>query len=172
MVVILRLVRHGETEWAAAGRFTGRSDIALNANGLAQAAALAAIAEHDYASRWTSDLSRCVETARLMGVDATPTAELREFDFGRIEGLRWAELDADVQQQLIDFDGFEAPGGERVADFGARIDGFVDGLGPGHHLLIAHGGVIRHLLRRVGTDASVEPGTWRDLDLDLGLGRR
>lgn len=171
MVVILRLVRHGETEWAAAGRYTGRSDVGLNANGVAQAAALAVIADHDYTSRWTSDLVRCVETARLMGVDATPTAELREFDFGRIEGLRWEDLDADTQQRLIDFDGFEAPGGERVIDFGARIDAFIDGLGPGHHLLIAHGGVIRHLLRSTGTDASVEPGSWRDLDLGPTVGR-
>jgi len=165
VVKLLRLVRHGETEWAAAGRYTGHTDIDLNANGEAQAAALAGIADHDYASRWTSDLARCVETARRMGVDATQTAELREFDFGRIEGLRWDELDAGTQQRLIEFDGFEAPGGERVADFGARIDAFVEGLGPGHHLLVTHGGVIRHLLRRTGTDVSVEPGTWRDLDI-------
>lgn len=164
--MLLRLVRHGETEWAASGRYTGRADIALNATGVAQATALRVIADHEYTSRWTSDLGRCVETARLMGVDANPTAELREFDFGRIEGLRWDELDATTQQQLLDFDGFEAPDGERVADFGARIDAFVDRLGPGHHLLIAHGGVIRHLLRRTGTDASVEPGSWRDLELE------
>ncbi len=165
MVTLLRLVRHGETGGAATGRYTGRRDIALNHTGTAQVAALRVIADHEYTSRWTSDLTRCVETARLMGVDATPTAELREFDFGSIEGLRWDELDEGTQQQLLDFDGFEAPDGERVADFGARIDAFVDGLGPGHHLLVTHGGVIRHLLRRTGIDARVEPGSWRDLDL-------
>ncbi|MEM8705368.1 MAG: histidine phosphatase family protein, partial [Actinomycetota bacterium] len=61
-------------------------------------------------------------------------------------------------------DGFVAPGGESVVAFGARIDAFVAGLRPGRHLVIAHGGVIRHLLRRTGTDADVRPGTWRDLD--------
>lgn len=163
--MILRLVRHGETDWAAEGRYTGRSDVPLNAAGWAQAESLADIAGVGYASCWTSDLTRCVETARLMGVDATPTAQLREFDFGRIEGQRWDDLDPTTRQRLLDFDGFVSPGGERVTDFGARIDAFVEGLGEGHHLLITHGGVIRYLLRRVGTDTRVGPGTWRDLEL-------
>lgn len=161
----LRLVRHGETEWAAEGRYAGHTDLALNAVGVAQAQALASIAYGPYDSVWSSDLQRCVETARLMGVEAEPTPALREFDFGDIEGARWEDLDARIQQGLAEFDGFVAPGGEAVAAFGARIDGFVDGLGSGHHLLVAHGGVIRHLLRRMATDADVRPGSWRDLRL-------
>ena len=89
----------------------------------------------------------------------------RAFDFGDLEGLRWDDLDNATRAGLLDFDGFVAPGGESVADFGARIDAFVDGLGPGHHLLITHGGVIRHLLRRAGSDSMVEPGSWRDIEI-------
>ena len=163
--MILRLVRHGETDWSAERRYTGRTDVDLNAEGRVQAAALSVIADAPYASIWCSDLSRCVETARLMGVVAELTPELREFDFGELEGKTWDELDDATQQGLLDFDGFVAPGGESVAAFGERIDAFVAGLGPGHHLLIAHGGVVRHLLRRTGTDADVRPGTWRDLEL-------
>ena len=111
------------------------------------------------------DLARCVETARLMTVDASPSEALREFDFGAIEGRRWDDLDPTTQQGLLDFDRFAAPGGESVTEFGARIDGFVDAIGPGHHLVVTHGGVIRYLLRRFGSDADVRPGSWRDLDL-------
>ncbi|MEL6985915.1 MAG: histidine phosphatase family protein [Actinomycetota bacterium] len=163
--MILRLVRHGETDWASQGRYTGVTDVGLNVTGVAQAESLGVIADQDYTSIWCSDLTRCTETARLMGVDATPTAELREFDFGRLEGLRWDDLDQASQDGLLRFDGFAAPGGERVSDFAARIDGFVDRLGPGHHLVIGHGGVVRHLLRRTGADARVEPGSWRDVEL-------
>ncbi len=137
----------------------------LNAVGRDQADALASIADEPYASIWTSDLARCLATARIMGVDATPTAELREFDFGSIEGKRWHDLDASTQQGLLDFDGFVAPDGESVADFGVRIDRFVAGLGPGRHLLITHGGVVRHLLRRARADADVRPGTWREVEV-------
>lgn len=163
--VILRLVRHGETDWSAERRYTGRTDVGLNDVGRRQAAALSEIATGPYESVWCSDLGRCVETARLMGAEATPTAELREFDFGEIEGRQWADLDEATQQGLLDFDGFVAPGGESVAAFGLRIDRFVDGLADGHHLLIVHGGVVRHLLRRIGADADVRPGTWRDVEL-------
>lgn len=165
MGLILRLVRHGETDWSAEGRYTGRTDVSLNTSGRAQAAALSTIADGPYESIWVSDLARCVETVRLMGVTATPTRELREFDFGDMEGKRWDDLDTVVQQGLLDFDGFVAPGGESVDDFGARIHRFVASLGSGHHLLITHGGVVRHLLRRTGTDVHVAPGSWRDLEI-------
>lgn len=161
----LRLARHGETGWSAQRRYTGHTDVPLTAVGVAQAEALRSIAGEAYDSIWSSDLQRCVETARLMGVEATPTPELREFDFGEIEGKRWDDLDGPTQRGLLDFDGFVAPGGESVAAFGARIDEFVARLGPGHHLLVTHGGVIRQLLRRVGADTAVEAGSWRDLDL-------
>ena len=162
----LRLVRHGETDWSAQRRYTGRTDVELNAAGRAQAERLRVIVADDVDAVWCSDLQRCVETARLMGVDAVVTAALREFDFGTLEGKRWADLDEPTQRGLLDFDGFVAPGGESVDDFGCRIDAFVDGLAPGCHLVITHGGVIRHLLRRAGADVDVRPGTWRDLRID------
>ena len=161
----LRLVRHGETDWARDQRYTGHTDVPLNDTGTAQAMALRPLATEPFASVWCSDLARCVETARLMGVDATPTAALREFDFGEIEGRRWDDLDAATQAGLLAFDGFAAPGGESVVDFGIRIDTFVAGLGPGRHLLVTHGGVIRHQLRRLDRDERVDPGHWRDVVL-------
>ena len=165
MGVTLRLVRHGETDWSAERRYTGRTDVTLNETGIAQAQALRVISGDRYDSVWCSSLTRCIETARLMGVAADPTPHLQEFDFGKIEGLTWDELGNTTQNGLLDFNGFVAPDGESVILFGRRIDAFVEGLGPGRHLLITHGGVIRYLLRRSGTDADVRPGTWRDIDL-------
>ena len=162
--VTLRLVRHGETDWSAERRYTGRTDVTLNEAGIAQARALTVIAGDRYESVWCSSLTRCVETARLMGVTADPTPLLQEFDFGKIEGLTWEQLDATTQNGLLDFNRFIAPAGESVTVFGRRIDAFVEGLGPGRHLLITHGGVIRYLLRQSGTDADVRPGTWRDIE--------
>ena len=155
----LRLVRHGETDWSAQRRYTGHTDVPLNPSGVVQAEALRSIADEPYDSVWCSDLTRCVETARLMGVDAVCTPALREFDFGDIEGKRWDDLDEATQRGLLAFDGFEAPEGEAVPDFGQRIDAFVAGLGAGRHLLITHGGVIRHLLRQSGRDEHVPAGS-------------
>ena len=161
----LRLVRHGETDWSAQRRYTGHTDVPLNPSGVVQAEALRSIADEPYDSVWCSDLTRCVETARLMGVDAVCTPALREFDFGDIEGKRWDDLDEATQRGLLAFDGFVAPGGESVVDFAGRVDAFVTDLGAGHHLLVVHGGVVRHLLRRAGADADVRPGSWRDVEL-------
>jgi len=165
MGLTLRLVRHGETDWSAQRRYTGHTDLSLNEAGISQARALEAIADGPYDSVWCSDLRRCTETASLMGLVPVVTPELREFDFGDLEGRTWDELDGATQQSLLAFDGFVAPGGESVAQFGDRLDAFVDGLRRGQHLLITHGGVIRYLLRRSGNDADVRPGTWRDVEL-------
>ena len=63
----LLLVRHGETDWNASGRIQGATDIPLNDTGRRQALKLqrrlAAVAVH---AAYTSDLSRCVETARIV----------------------------------------------------------------------------------------------------------
>ena len=45
-----RLVRHGETDWSAERRYTGRTDVTLNEAGIAQARALTVIAGDRYDS--------------------------------------------------------------------------------------------------------------------------
>ena len=159
MGLTLVLVRHGETDWTTSGRYCGRCDVPLNEMGRSQAATLGHLAEHTFDSVWTSPLGRCVETAAIMGADAVPVDALVEFDFGAMEGRRWDDLDPTTQAALIAFDGFEAPGGEAVSAFGERIDAFIAGLGAGRHLLITHGGVIRHLLRQAGRDEHVPAGS-------------
>jgi probable phosphoglycerate mutase len=164
MSVGLWLVRHGETDWGATSRFTGWTDIPLNATGRAQARALRPLlAAHRFAAVWSSDLRRATETARLAGVEPATDARLRELDFGDLEGRTWSELSTDEQQGLLDFDGFQAPNGESVDALQARVLDFVDSLGDGEQLVITHGGVIRMLLHMAGADASVTPGDHRRL---------
>ena len=60
----LLLVRHGETDWNAAGRIQGCTDTPLNARGRAQALALAGRLRDERPQRlYTSPLRRARETA-------------------------------------------------------------------------------------------------------------
>lgn len=85
------LVRHGESEWNATGRWQGQADPPLTARGRAQAAhAAAAIGSVD--AIVTSDLQRARDTARTIadarGVEPLVVdARLRERDAGEWSGL-------------------------------------------------------------------------------------
>ena len=147
------LVRHGETDWNAAGRFQGWTDVPLNANGRAQAKQLRSVlADRRFAGVWSSDLARAVETARIAVGEPTVDHRLRELDFGELEGTVWDDLDDDIRVGLKTFDSFRSPGGESAAAFVARVFAFLDELEPGCHVVFAHGGVIRAIARVCGSD--------------------
>jgi broad specificity phosphatase PhoE len=93
----LTLVRHGPTEWNALRRFQGRTDMPLSAHGRAQARAIAeTLHAESFDCIYSSDLVRAAETARMLGeshgAEITFDDRLREFDFGRWEGLTWDEI--------------------------------------------------------------------------------
>lgn len=153
MSVIVWLVRHGETDWNAEGRFQGWTDVPLNATGRSQADRLGdMLAALSFDGVWSSDLIRAVETARIAVGEPSIDARLRELEFGNIEGTAWSELDADLRADLKDFDTFQAPGGESAAGFFERVFEFFDDLPPGVHIVFAHGGVIRAVSRECGSD--------------------
>jgi len=160
----LRLVRHGRTTWNEEGRYAGHCDIGVSVPGRSALAELVLPAA-DYTSVVSSDLRRCRETADALGVAPRWEPSLREFDFGDLEGLTWNDLDAVTQEALADYDRFVAPGGESVASFGRRVDAFTQSLHDGLHLVITHGGVIRHLQRLHGSELVVAPGEWCDLEV-------
>ncbi|PZA05953.1 MULTISPECIES: histidine phosphatase family protein [unclassified Meiothermus] len=159
MSVEIWLVRHGETLWNAEGRLTGWSDVALSARGEAQARALfPLLAAEPFDSVVSSDLSRAVQTARLAyGEPGRRLWALRELDFGRLEGRKWAELAESYKAALLAFEGFEAPGGESTAELRSRVYGFLAGLPPGRHLAFTHGGVLRLVLRDFDRDRFLPP---------------
>jgi probable phosphoglycerate mutase len=119
----LWLVRHGNTEWAATRRHTGRTDIALDDAGRAAARALAPhLGACSFALALTSPLSRARETAALAGFpDAVVDPNLVEWDYGELEGLTTAEIRArgGAWATWTVFTG-EIPGGETLAQVETR----------------------------------------------------
>ena len=96
---LLYLVRHGETDWNAAERWQGHTDIPLNATGRAQARAVAhTLRSLGLGGIVASDLSRAQETAHIVAAElgirvAYFDAALRERSFGCFEGLTREECD-------------------------------------------------------------------------------
>ena len=95
----LTLIRHGPTEWNETRRFQGRTDLPLSALGRAHARAIAtALARRRRSKVYSSDLVRARESngapiaEASRGVPLVDDARLREFDFGRWEGLTWDEI--------------------------------------------------------------------------------
>ncbi|MEU9758758.1 histidine phosphatase family protein [Streptomyces sp. NPDC047987] len=96
----LLLVRHGQTVWHAENRYAGVSDIALSDEGLRQARQLGEwAARNPVDAVWTSTLTRAIETARpacrALGLTPRRDHELRECDFGEVEGRTLAEFEAE-----------------------------------------------------------------------------
>jgi probable phosphoglycerate mutase len=172
MSIRLWLVRHGATDWSDAGRLNGWSDVPLNDRGRVQARLLRRhLAQREFTGVWSSDLVRAAHTARLALGEPVLEPRLRELDFGHLEGKRWEELPAAVRGALLEFEGFEAPGGESTTALRQRVVGFLRGLPGGEQVLFTHGGVIRVLLREAGRDARVAPGELLQLRLN-GRGDR
>jgi len=86
------LVRHGETDWNAAGRLQGHTDRPLSDYGRDQARRLAdELAGEAFDAVYASDLARARETAEIVGerlqLPVVLDADLREKDWGTWEGL-------------------------------------------------------------------------------------
>jgi len=144
----ITVVRHGETEWSAAGRHTGRTDIALTGAGQDSARRTGQWLEAgSYDRVWTSPLRRAADTCALAGYggDAEVHDPLMEWDYGDYEGLTRDEILAYTPDWLVWTHG--APGGESVASVQRRVDDTVAQLLelPGHTLLFAHGHLLRAL---------------------------
>jgi probable phosphoglycerate mutase len=143
----------------------GWTDVPLTATGRAQAAAVRPLlAGERFDGAWCSDLQRTVATARLAWGEAIPDPRLREINFGEFEGKVWAALDPAVRNAIAAFDGFRPERGESFDEAFVRVNGFLDGLPAGRHLLFTHGGVIRLLTRAAGQDGFVPTGTVVGLD--------
>jgi broad specificity phosphatase PhoE len=138
----LWLVRHGETEWAKAGRHTSRTDVPLTELGEGQAASVARkLAGLEFALVLSSPKVRALETARLAGFGerVETSDDLLEWDYGEDEGRTTAEIRADRPGWTIWTDG--PLGGETAGQVATRVDRVIargpilrardgDGLGP------------------------------------------
>lgn len=152
------LVRHGETEDGRPGVLWGRSDPRLSKEGRRQAALLRPLmAEVPKARFLCSPLRRARETAQiaLQGMKAALHSEpdLREVDFGRWEGLTYAEAAAQEPAAAASWaqwhPDFGYPGGETFAEFGVRVKRASESLtnpADGPVVAFTHGGVARALI--------------------------
>ncbi len=144
----LWLVRHGETEWSATGRHTGRTDVPLNDAGRRRAEALGLrLAKKPFTAVFTSPLTRAVETCRLAGYGdvATYTDDLMEWDYGSYEGRTTVDIRAEVPGWTLWNGG--APQGETVDQVAQRTRRVIAAaaLVGGDVALFAHGHVLRVL---------------------------
>jgi probable phosphoglycerate mutase len=164
------LVRHGETAWSASRRHTGLTDVELTDTGRTAAAALAPLlADRVFARVCSSPASRSRETAQLAGFpDARVDDDLRELDYGELEGLTTAEIrrrgpewgDWTVWTGAL-------PGGETLTDAAARAGRVLARADTtdGDVFLFGHG----HQLRNLAAVAlGFEPAAGARLRLDPG----
>ena len=122
----LFLVRHGNTDWAETHRFTGRTDLPLNARGEENARRLAArLAGLSFSKVFSSPLQRARRTCELAGLGGTAEIDpdLMEWDYGQYEGHSSIRVHEEHPEWSLFRDG--APGGESPAAIAARADRFI-----------------------------------------------
>lgn len=159
-LAMIVLVRHGATEWSAAGRHTGRTDVRLTAEGRRQAGLLAErLAAWTFVRVLTSPLSRALDTCRIAGLAnrAELRPELGEWDYGAYEGRSTADIRRERPGWYLWRDG--VPEGETLAAVGRRAGAVVAELRrtAGDVAVFAHGHLLRVLAAR-----------WLELPPDFG----
>jgi alpha-ribazole phosphatase len=172
----LLLVRHGQSEYNAAGRFAGFVDIALTEAGGLQVAKLRdRLAAEKIDAVYASDLQRARRTAEIViegrPLPITPCPELREISYGDVEGMPFAEIKSrfpELAKQLGTSElGLAFPGGETFTEFVTRVETFKDRLtkhgAADTVLIVAHGGPLRALLCSL---LGISQNSWWQLSID------
>jgi broad specificity phosphatase PhoE len=120
VAVQLLIVRHGRTDANARGLLLGRLDVSLDEVGRAQAAALAAtVGPVDRVV--SSPLARARQTAAAFGRDVEIDDRLIELDYGELDGVALGDVPASLWSDWRRDIGFRPPGGESLAELGARV---------------------------------------------------
>lgn len=163
---ILVLIRHGESEWNKANRFTGWKDVGLTEEGMAEAHRAGAMLRetgYRFDCAFTSTLKRAHHTLDIildeLGQGKLPTvkaAALNERDYGELVGInkeearkRWGAEQVHLWQRSYDI---APPGGESLKDTALRVVPFfqkwvVPELQKGKNvILVAHGNSLRSLI--------------------------
>jgi probable phosphoglycerate mutase len=146
------LARHGETEWSISGQHTGLTDIPLTDRGERNARRLGERLEGmTFARVLTSPLQRARRTAELAGYGAVARVDpdLVEWNYGACEGRTTEDILKERPGWQLFRDG--SPGGESVAEVGARADRVVArlrALTGGDVLVFSSGHFLRVLAAR------------------------
>ena len=176
----IALVRHGQTDWNAAQRVQGATDVPLNERGRIQAQE-AADRLREEGDRWEGIVASPLERASVTGeiiaeALAVPMLgtydDLRERQYGVVEGLNVFEA---RKQYSVDGE-WAGPGVELIEDLRERAMRAIDLAATEHPidglLIVAHGTLIRSVVdlltgertQSIPNAASVrlegEPGRW------------
>ncbi|KAI0830710.1 phosphoglycerate mutase-like protein [Trametes gibbosa] len=171
----------GQTEWSINGRYTGRTDIPLTAEGEREATEEARVLvgegkiidPKNICTVFVSPRIRAHRTFHLLfeHLPKIPhhvtTEEVREWDYGEYEGLKPAEIKQLNPTWTIWKDG--CPGGESTAEMCHRVDSVIEKVREHHRawkeegqgcrdvVIVAHGHFSRVLISR-----------WINFPLSLG----
>jgi len=175
------LIRHGETDWNRDEICMGQKDVPLNERGRRQAALTAErLAAEPIDTVYTSDLSRALETARLIaerhGLVPIPRRDLRELDYGCWQGLKSEEIRERFPQAFAigaegeDSLGFQPESGEsRLQLYRRAVRAFEEILQEHPDqtvVIVTHGGVIRCVVNSIlqrGSNQGKERGIFYSL---------
>jgi broad specificity phosphatase PhoE len=125
-MTLLAVLRHGPTEWSAARRLQGRSEVPLSPAGRDEVARWRLSPELAGWQWLTSPLQRAIETAELLGlVQARRESRLIEMAWGAWEGSTLAELECIPEAALAERAAagleFQPTGGESPRQVQARL---------------------------------------------------
>ena len=156
----LYLIRHGAAESNLKRLYLGRSDVPLCQTGIEQARSRKAQGLPAADRLFSSPLTRCLQTARILYPSMRPVIipQFIEIDFGRFEGKNHRELlagDPDYGHWLASGGEAPIPGGESMAQFKDRVRrGFFKMLelcSGTSAVAVVHGGTIMALLSQLCT---------------------
>lgn len=163
-MTLLALLRHGPTLWNTDGRMQGRSDEPLLDESRAELTRRRIPDAYAGFRALSSPLMRCLETATLLRLVASPDKRLVEMDWGGFQGYTLAELRTKYGADLVANEArgldFRPPGGESPRDVQARVAPLLAEIGRSINPMIAvtHRGVIRAIYARaIGWDMMGEP---------------
>jgi probable phosphoglycerate mutase len=167
------LVRHGETDWNAAGRIQGQSDTPLNAVGRLQAERVARrLSCEAIHALYSSDLVRARDTAsiigQVLGLPVWTSAQLRERRYGGWEGLTWEEIQRRFPEQVAERRArpmdFAPPGGESARQLLSRARDAIQAIARRHAgenvAVVTHGGFCYVLLHHILGDVNGDRGAF------------
>ncbi len=171
------LVRHGQSEWNAEGRWQGQADIALSDLGRAQARA-AAVRVGAFDVIASSTLMRAAETAYILSTELgigpiVPIPELIERSAGQWSGLTKVDIEREWPGYLAEEK--RPPGYETDNELWVRIEAGIRAVTEmlpnksDEALVVGHGGVIYLLESRSGEQRGRMPNLgalWINIDSD------
>ncbi len=155
------LIRHGQTDWNATGRWQGWAPVPLNETGRAQAQALARYlkAQHTLAAVYCSDLPRALQTAETIATaqNLSPIADasLRGPHIGAWQGLTGEEIikwDREAWEEYRqDRLHNPRPGGESKGQVAERLLPYLEAALPQHAsqtiAVVTHSGALWAVLQ-------------------------